>query len=93
MALACDNCGKTTVYGRQSTHHRGVAGKRWKKRAQSTLRTFKPNLQKIAVFVGDQPAGRQGKKTQMKLCTDCITLFRKQGKIKKYQAEVKVASL
>lgn len=74
------------VYGRQSTHRRGVAGKRWKKRAQSTMRTFKPNLQKIAVFVG-------GKKIQMRLCTDCISAFRKQGKIKKNHAPVKVASL
>lgn len=86
MALVCDNCGKTLVYGRQSTHGRGVAGKRWKKRAQKTLKVFKPNLQKIAVYVG-------GKKTQMRLCTDCIKLFRREGKIKKYQAPVKVASL
>lgn len=86
MALICDNCGKSLVYGRQSTHHRGVAGKRWKKRAQTTLRMFKPNLQKIAVYV-------DGQKTQMRLCTNCIKLFRKQGKIKKYQAPTKVASL
>jgi large subunit ribosomal protein L28 len=86
MALICDNCGKTMVYGRQSTHGRGVAGKRWKKRAQKTARTFSPNLQKIAVMVA-------GKKTQMKLCTNCIKLFRKEGKIKKYQAPAKVASL
>lgn len=74
MALVCDNCGKTLVYGRQSSHGRGVAGKRWKKRAQKTLRTFKPNLQKIAVMVN-------GKKTTMRLCTDCISLFKKQGKL------------
>lgn len=74
------------VYGRQSTHKRGVAGKRWKKRAQKTLRTFKPNLQKIAVTF-------DGQKVQMRLCTDCIKLFRKRGLIKKYQAPVKVASL
>lgn len=87
MAYMCDNCGKTIVSGRQSTHGRGVAGKRWKKRAEKTLRTFKPNLQKIAVFVN-------GKKAQMKLCTSCISKFRKEGKIKKFQAPVaKVASL
>ena len=62
MAYICDSCGKGLVYGRQSMHKRGVAGKRWKKRAQKTLRTFKPNLQKIA---------------GLKLCTDCISRFKK----------------
>jgi len=74
MALVCDNCGKGMVYGRQSTHHRGVAGKRWRKRAQTTLRTFKPNLQKIAVMVN-------GKKVTMRLCTNCIKLFKGKGKL------------
>lgn len=87
MAYICDNCGKAMVYGRQSTHKRGVAGKRWKKRAQKTLKIFKPNLQKIAVMVN-------GKRTQMKLCTGCISRFRKEGKIKKLQlSATKVASL
>lgn len=86
MAYICDNCGKHTVHGRQSTHGRGVAGKRWRKRAQKTLRTFKPNLQKIAVMVN-------GKINQMKLCTDCIKRFRIEGKIKKFQPSPKVASL
>ncbi|HKB88546.1 MAG TPA: L28 family ribosomal protein [Patescibacteria group bacterium] len=74
MAYICDNCGKGMVYGRQSTHHRGVAGKRWKKRAQVTLRTFKPNLQKVSIMLS-------GVKTQMRLCTDCISRFKKDGKM------------
>ena len=87
MAYICDNCEKGIVHGRQSTHKRGVAGKRWKKRAQKTLRTFKPNLQKIAVTIS-------GKKVQMKLCTSCISRFIKEGKIKKFQPKAaKVASL
>ncbi|MGA2910952.1 MAG: L28 family ribosomal protein [Candidatus Microgenomates bacterium] len=87
MAYMCDNCGKTIVYGRQSTHGRGVAGKRWRKRAPKTFRMFKPNLQKIAVMIN-------GKKAQMRLCADCISKFRKTGKIKKFQPMVsKVASL
>jgi large subunit ribosomal protein L28 len=87
MSYICDNCGKGIVHGRQSTHGRGVAGKRWKKRAQKTPRTFKPNLQKIAVMVN-------GKTSQMRLCTSCISRFKKEGKIKKFQRPVsKVASL
>jgi ribosomal protein L28 len=75
MAAICDNCGKGLVHGRQSTHGRGVAGKRWKKRAQVTLRTFKPNLQKVSVTIGDASA-------QVRLCTDCISRFKIEGKIK-----------
>jgi ribosomal protein L28 len=74
MAYACENCGKGITFGRQSTHHRGVAGKRWKKRAQVTLRTFKPNLQKVGVMVS-------GKMVSMRLCTSCIKRFRKDKKI------------
>lgn len=74
MAFICDNCGKGITYGRQSSHGRGVAGKRWKKRAQSTLRTFKPNIQKVGVMVG-------GVKVSMRLCTSCIKRFKKDGKI------------
>lgn len=69
MAFVCENCGKATVHGRQSTHHRGVAGKRWKKRAPVTLRTFKPNLQ---MFHG------------MKLCTNCIKRIKKDTKAEGY---------
>lgn len=79
MAYICDNCGKGKVVGRQSSHGRGVAGKRWKKRAQKTLKVFKPNLQKVAVMIS-------GKSVQMKLCSDCISKFKNTGKIKKYQA-------
>ena len=58
MAFVCENCGKGITYGRQSSHHRGVAGKRWKKRAQVILRSFKPNIQ---LYKG------------VKLCADCIS--------------------
>lgn len=58
MAFACDICGKGIVFGRTSSHARGVAGKRWKKRAQKTGRMFKPNIQMYM----DQ-----------KLCSDCIS--------------------
>ena len=88
MAYICDNCEKGIVHGRQSTHRRGVAGKRWKKRAQKTPRLFKQNLQKIAVTVS-------GKVSQMKLCTSCISRFRILGLITKPQKVVskKVASI
>lgn len=78
MSYICDKCGKDTIVGRSQQHKRGVAGKRWKKRAQKTPRTFKPNLQKIAVAVN-------GIKETMKLCTKCIKRFEKEGKLFDYR--------
>jgi len=74
MAFVCDNCGKRRVMGRSQRHGRGVAGKRWKTRAQVTPRVFKPNLQKVAVMVS-------GKKATLRLCTDCLSKFKKEGKL------------
>ena len=75
MSYTCENCKKGIVAGRTQTHHRGVAGKRWKKRAAMTLRVFRPNLQKATVIVS-------GVSQQMRLCTSCIKKFKKEGKIK-----------
>jgi len=84
MAYICQNCGKKIVAGRTQTHHRGVAGKRWKHRAPMTLRTFKPNLQKASVIVA-------GKVVKMRLCTSCIKKFKKEGKIKTYRTRTQFA--
>jgi ribosomal protein L28 len=46
----CYVTGKKTIHGRSHTHHRGVAGGRWKKRAQKVNRLFRPNLQKVQIF-------------------------------------------
>lgn len=77
MSYVCDNCGKIGVYGKTGRHKRGVAGKRWKKRAQKTPRMFMPNLQKISFI-------EKGKKVAMRLCTNCIKRFKKDGRIKVY---------
>lgn len=57
MAFVCDNCGKGVQYGEIHTHHRGVAGGQWKKKAQRSRKVFKPNLHKWH---------------KMKLCTKCL---------------------
>jgi len=62
MVKACAICGKTAVFGRSQQHRRGVAGKRWKNRAQTTKRLFKVNLQKV---------------NGQLLCTDCISRLKK----------------
>lgn len=70
MKNVCFHCGKGIIMGRQHTHHRGVAGGRWKKRAQKTAKAFAPNLQKIKIMIGDVVK-------QVKLCTKCIKRVKK----------------
>lgn len=76
--MVCQICGKETSVGRSQQHKRGVAGKRWRKRAQKTPRLFKPNLQKVTVRV-------RGNEMQMRLCAKCIKRIRKFGSIKDYK--------
>ncbi len=64
MAYVCDNCGRHSYHGRQHTHHTGVAGGQWKKRAQVTGRVFRANLHWVSLPVA-------GDMTRMRLCTDC----------------------
>ncbi len=66
----CDNCGKKTQIGRQSKHRRGVASKKFRKKATKKPKSFKPNIQKTTVRVG-------GLKMSMKLCTTCIRTIKK----------------
>ena len=66
----CYHCGKGVLHGRSHTHHRGVAGGRWKKRAPKTQRVFKPNLQKAQIM-------EDGKQITVKLCAKCIKRVRK----------------
>lgn len=78
MAYVCEICGKSIVYGRSQRHGRGVAGKRWQKRAQVTKRFFKPNLQKTTVIVA-------GAKKQMLICAKDLKKLHKIGKGKTYK--------
>jgi len=70
MTNVCYHCGKGSIMGRSHTHHRGVAGGRWKKRAQKTARIFRPNLQKAEII-------EKGKTITVKLCTKCIKRVKK----------------
>jgi ribosomal protein L28 len=73
MSYICQICEKKNVMGNSKSHKRGVAGKRWKKRAPVTPRLFEANLQKVTVTIA-------GESKQMRLCTKCIK------RIKKYKA-------
>jgi large subunit ribosomal protein L28 len=77
MAIVCEICGKEKTVGSSQKHRRGVAGKRWKKKVPRTPRTFKPNLQKKTVIIGED-------KKQMTLCAKCIKRIKKYGSIKSY---------
>ncbi len=56
--------------GRTHTHHRGVAGGRWKKRAPKVQRAFYPNLQVTNII-------EEGKEKRVRLCTKCLKRIRK----------------
>lgn len=66
----CYLTGKGNLYGRSHTHHRGVAGGRWKKRAQKTARIFKPNLQTVSVI-------EQGVRKQIKVSAKALKRLKK----------------
>lgn len=68
--MECYHCHKGKMYGRSHTHHRGVAGGRWKKRAQKTPKLFRPNLQPVMII-------DSGKDIRVKLCTKCIKRIKK----------------
>jgi len=74
MSYICDICEKEKSVGRSQQHRRGVAGRRWKKRAQSTPRTFKPNLQRKTVV-------HKGEEVKMLLCAKCIKRIKNFGSV------------
>jgi ribosomal protein L28 len=66
----CDLCGKTRIFGNTQTHHRGVAGGQWKRKAPKTQKIFNPNLH-VAWVVND------GTRKRLHLCTKCLRIVRK----------------
>ena len=68
--MNCFHCGKGVMFGRSHTHHRGVAGGRWKKRAPKTQRIFKPNLQPVTIT-------EKGSFKRVKLCNKCLKRIKK----------------
>ena len=65
MAYRCDLCGKKRMIGRSHRHHKGVAGGKWRQRAQKTVKIFKPNLQRFNGLLN-------GQKVKWLLCTKCL---------------------
>jgi len=78
MAYVCAICEKKNVAGVSQKHQRGVAGKRWKKRAQATKRLFKANIQNVTVVI-------DGERKSMKLCTKCIKRIKNYKSIGNYK--------
>ena len=63
--MKCALCNKGIMIGRQHTHHAGVAGGRWKKRAPKTRKVFTPNLHSAKILVN-------GAMKRVRLCTKCL---------------------
>lgn len=78
MAYICQICGKRSVSGSSQKHRRGVAGKRWKKRAQVTQRLFKPNLQRVTLKIS-------GEVREMRICANCLKRIKKFGSVRDYR--------
>lgn len=76
MGMKCFSCGKGVVIGRQHTHHPGVAGGRWKKRAPQTQKIFKPNLHWTKIKVGNLMK-------KVRLCTKCLRRVKAAMKVEK----------
>lgn len=73
MNSQCYHCGKTVLFGRSHTHHRGVAGGRWKKRAPKTRRIFRVNFVRLSIL-------EKGVKKRVKLCAKCLKRVKKDMK-------------
>ncbi len=73
MAAHCALCGKGKLMGLQHTHHPGVAGGRWKKRAPHTVKIFRPNLHPAHMTVN-------GTRRKVYLCTKCQRIVKAQEK-------------
>lgn len=80
MAYQCGLCSKKSHAGRQHTHHTGVAGGQWKKRAQVTSRMFAPNLHMVTLSLN-------GLAIRVRACTKCI----KRSKFDNRKAAEKIA--
>lgn len=70
MAKICDKCGKGSLRGQNITHHRGVAGGRWKRKAPKTKKISKPNLHPAWVI-------ESGKRVRKHFCTSCLRLVKR----------------
>ena len=68
--MDCYHCGKVAVWGGSHTHHRGVAGGQWKKKAPKTARLFRPNLQPVDII-------EEGTVERVRLCTKCLKRIKK----------------
>jgi len=68
--MGCYYCHKGTVLGHSHTHHRGVAGGRWKKRAPKTQKIFRVNLQAVRII-------EDGKEKRVRICAKCLKRVKK----------------
>ncbi len=78
----CFLCGKKAVVQKRSMHRRGVASAKFRRRAKKISKTYRPNIQKITIKVGEV-------KLSGKFCTKCIKAMKKKKKKKTTKTETK----
>lgn len=84
MAYQCELCSKKSSSGRQHTHHTGVAGGQWKKRAPVTMRSFRPNLHWVTLTL-------RGVTMRVHACAKCIKRARFDARTNAATAKVAAA--
>jgi large subunit ribosomal protein L28 len=80
MANVCDYCSRGVQYGHTLQHRRGVAGGRWKRKAQKVKRSWKPNLHYARIL-------ENGILVRRRLCTRCLRRAKKAMEIAKSAKE------
>lgn len=63
----CEECGKTTQFGRSIQHKHST---KWLRRAPKTNRVFKPNVHRQTVL-------KNGELVRMHICTRCLRTLAK----------------
>jgi large subunit ribosomal protein L28 len=79
----CENCGKGKLGGATSRHSRGVASKKFEKRAHKSKRVLKPNLHRASIVIN-------GVRKSMLLCTKCLKKLKTQMLNVKSKKDLKI---
>jgi ribosomal protein L28 len=97
VGYRCDWCQKGVDYGQYIRHRKGVAGGRWKRKAQKKKRIQLPNLHAARVMVDKKGVviNKESKKVgvvkKLRLCTKCLRRAKRPGRVEKEDKGEKAA--
>jgi len=88
VGYKCDWCKKGVDYAHYIRHRKGVAGGRWKRKAQKVKRIQLPNLHVARAMVDSKgevikrDSKKIGKVKKLRLCTKCLRRAKRPGEVK-----------